>query len=112
MIPTRSRKIVINNEQSQPYSGDTWELKNFFVNEPSFKGKVEEEEGNERGWFQFCVETSHKYERARDPISAMIYWSMRYWDGSQMITDAADDPWWKDTCEYWNYKIDWLISGK
>lgn len=57
-------------------------------------------------WYQFCTMTQAKYELRGEPVAAMIYWSMRFWDQSEQHVEAPE--WWQATCEYWDYKASWM----
>lgn len=58
-------------------------------------------------WHQFCTMTQAKYELRGEPVAAMIYWSMRYWDAESEVT-VEHPRWWNATCEYWDYKASWM----
>jgi len=58
-------------------------------------------------WYQFCTMTQQKYELRGEPVAALMYWSMRYWDESGPV----EDPEWNEaTNEYWDCKASWLES--
>ena len=60
-------------------------------------------------WYMFCTNLASYYTHRNEPVAAMVYWSMRYWDESGPVEDPE---WDQATNEYWDYKASWMESFK
>lgn len=62
-----------------------------------------------QSWYMFCTDRTRAYESRGDAVAAMVYWALRSFDMGES-PDPCTEEGYRDLCDYWAYKMDWLAS--